>query len=167
MLQKSVNATFAPGIEGMPAVVEENHYTAVTKIAACVVTVGRFVFADDTKPNTHVNAKTTSGMVSGIVAYSRNYTGNFLPSMEIYAGQSLEIITTGKVWVKANNPSAAPKVGDFVYAKKADGTIVTSATNVADGIATNFVVTYVEKSDKNSMIIISNETAVGASAPTA
>ena len=165
-LQKVVGASFAPAVPGMPAVVEENHYTAVTLISSKPVTVGHFVFAAAAKASTHVDPSTTSGLPRGIVAFSRNYSGTFEPTMEVSKGQPLEIITTGKVWMKADNQSAAPKVGDFVYAMKADGTIQTSLTNITEGIPTNFVVTYVENdSDNKSMVIISNETATGKAVP--
>ena len=73
-LQSQVYTDMAPAVPGMPASVLETHYTAETHITASAVTVGNFVFADATDP-TKVNQAGT-GMVRGLVVYTRAYVGN-------------------------------------------------------------------------------------------
>ena len=161
-LQKAVNLYPAVAIAGMPASVDEAHYTAVTLKSEKPVNVGQFVFFSADKANTHVTQTAGGQPVRGLVHWVRTYAGELKGSMVAPAGSDLTIATEGNFWVKCDNPSTAPKVGDKVFAMDTDGSIQTSTTTVTSAQATNFVVTYVESpSDSKSMIIISNLTASG------
>ena len=157
-LQSQVYTTLAPAIQGMPASVLETHYTAETYITASAVTVGNFVFADSTAPDTKVNAAGT-GILRGLVVFSRQYVAN-VPSTtaQVAAGKPVQIATNGKFWVKATN--AAAKVGDYVLASQTDGSVTTQTGNAnkAGFTMTNFVVEKVLGSTAGSLVLISNQT---------
>lgn len=159
-LQTKVNVQMAPAIAGMPASVVESHYTALTHIAADPITVGNFVFADTTDGN-KVSAKGT-GMVRGLAIYTRQYVVGSVTaenSMVIPAGKLVQVATNGKFWVVATNANA--KIGDFVLASQADGSVTTQTGNAqkASFTMTNFVVEKVLGTTAKSLVLISNQTA--------
>lgn len=154
-LQSKVNVGLAPAIAGMPASVVETHYTAQTYQAASDLTVGNFCFADGTKVN-----KAGTGILRGIVVYTRQYiTGEVTAAnaMVIPKGGFAQIATNGKFWVVAQNASA--KVGDYVLASQADGSVTTQTGNAKkEGYTmTNFVVENVLGTEAKSLILISNQ----------
>lgn len=160
-LQTKVNVQMAPAIAGMPASVVESHYTALTHIAADPITVGNFVFADTTDGN-KVSAKGTGGMVRGLAIYTRQYVVGSVTaenSMVIPAGKLVQVATNGKFWVVATNANA--KIGDFVLASQADGSVTTQTDNAqkASFTMTNFVVEKVLGTTDNPLVLISNQTA--------
>jgi hypothetical protein len=158
-LQSKVNVGLAPAIAGMPASVVETHYTAQTYQAASDLTVGNFCFADATAAGTKVN-KAGPGILRGIVVYTRQYiTGEVTAAnaMVIPKGAFAQIATNGKFWVVAQNASA--KVGDYVLASQADGSVTTQADNAKreDYTMTNFVVEKVLGTEANPLVLISNQ----------
>ena len=154
-LQSQVYTEMAPALPGMPASVLETHYTAETHITASVVTVGNFVFADATDPNKINQAGT--GLVRGLVVYTRSYVGNGA-SLQLPKGIPVLVATNGKFWVVAKNANA--KVGDYVFASQTDGSITTQTANtaLASHTKTNFVVEEVLGTAANSLVLISNQT---------
>lgn len=154
-LQSQVYTEMAPALPGMPASVLETHYTAETHITASVVTVGNFVFADATDPNKINQAGT--GLVRGLVVYTRAYVGNGA-SLQLPKGIPVLVATNGKFWVVAKNANA--KVGDYVFASQTDGSITTQTANtaLASHTKTNFVVEEVLGTAANSLVLISNQT---------
>jgi hypothetical protein len=158
-LQSKVNVGLAPAIAGMPASVVETHYTAQTYQAASDLTVGNFCFADATAAGTKVN-KAGPGILRGIVVYTRQYiTGEVTAAnaMVIPKGAFAQIATNGKFWVVAQNASA--KVGDYVLASQADGSVTTQADNAKreDYTMTNFVVEKVLGTEAKPLVLISNQ----------
>lgn len=158
-LQSKVNVGLAPAIAGMPASVVETHYTAQTYQAASDLTVGNFCFADGTDAGTKVN-KVGPGILRGIVVYTRQYiTGEVTAAnaMVIPKGAFAQIATNGKFWVVAQNAQA--KVGDYVLASQADGSVTTQTGNAKkDGFTmTNFVVENVLGTEAKSLVLISNQ----------
>lgn len=158
-LQSKVNVGLAPAIAGMPASVVETHYTAQTYQAASDLTVGNFCFADDTAGGTKVN-KAGPGILRGIVVYTRQYiTGEVTAAnaLVIPKGAFVQIATNGKFWVVAQNASA--KVGDYVLASQADGSVTTQpGIDKKDGYTmTNFVVENVLVTGTKPLVLISNQ----------
>lgn len=158
-LQSKVNMGLAPAIAGMPASVVETHYTAQTYQAASDLTVGNFCFADSTAAGTKVN-KAGAGILRGIVVYTRQYiTGEVTAAnaMVIPAGAFAQIATNGKFWVVAQNAGA--KVGDYVLASQADGSVTTQTgdANTTGYTMTNFVVENVLGTEAKSLVLISNQ----------
>lgn len=157
-LQSKVSQRICPAIAGMPASVVETHYLAKTPQAATAIPVGAFVFADTTDPNKVSN--TGTGMVRGIAIFVRGYVSpGTTPSATIPAGAPVTVATEGKVWVVATNASA--KVGDYVFASQTDGSVLTNASNAAQGghTLTNFRVEAVEGESAKSLVLISNQVA--------
>lgn len=158
-LQSKVNVGLAPAIAGMPASVVETHYTAQTYQAASDLTVGNFCFADTANAGTKVT-KAGPGILRGIVVYTRQYiTGEVTAdnAMVIPAGAFAQIATNGKFWVVAQNAGA--KVGDYVLASQADGSVTTQTGNTKqEGFTmTNFVVENVLGTGEKSLVLISNQ----------
>lgn len=156
-LQSQVLTTMAPALPGMPASVLETHYTALTAITASDVTVGNFVFADATNAD-QVN-KAGTGMVRGLVIYTRQYVGtpDSTNSLKLPKGIPVQIATNGKFWVKATNANA--RVGDYVLASQTDGSVTTQTGNAnkAGFSMTNFIVERVEGTTAGSLVLISNQ----------
>lgn len=166
-LQSKVNTAIAPAIAGMLASVDEAHFTAVTLKSKTAITVGNFVFfAEDGDANDYVVQVHGTKPVRGLAIWNRVFNNAGLTaSMSAPAYSDLTIATEGAFWVKADNQSTPPKVGDKVFAMDADGSIQTHASTVSSAQPTNFIVTYVEsKSDNKSMIVISNLIAQGDAA---
>lgn len=167
-LQKKVGANLAPAIAGMPGSVIDGHYSAEVHLAADQVTIGTFVFADGTDNEKVTNKGTATKFVRGIAVYVRNYVSAKLDAtMTVPKGSHVTVATQGNFWVIATN--ASPKIGQYVYAKQADGTVVTDNSNTvsnADKVLTNFRVVKVLGTAENSLVLISNQgaavTQVGA-----
>lgn len=167
-LQQKVGMNLAPAIAGMPGSVIDGHYTTETPQAADQVTIGTFVFADGTNNDMVTNKGTATKFLRGLAVYVRNYvSANLAPSMVVPKGAYVTVATQGNFWVIATN--ATPKVGQYVYAKQADGTIHTDDSNAnggSDKVLTNFRVVKVMGKDANSLVLISNQgtavTQVGA-----
>lgn len=158
-LQQKVGTNLAPAIAGMPGSVIDAHYSAEGHQAASPITVGTFVFADTTDPTKVSNKGSATALVRGIATYVRNYvTAGLDASMVIAKGQTVTVAGQGKWWVKATNAQA--KVGDYVFATQADGTVFTNAANAAQvgKTLTNFRVESVLGTEANSLVLISNQT---------
>lgn len=157
-LQSQVYQTMATALPGMPASVIETHYTALTRQATAEVTVGNFVFFDGTDA-TKV-APSGTGMVAGLVVFTRQYVGAvYTGSLKVAKGSPLQIATNGKFYVTATNASA--KVGDYVFASQTDGSISTATANTTQSgkTITNFRVVEVLGTTANSLVLISNQNA--------
>ena len=132
-LQKQVNLTVAPGVQGDKATPDQSVYTPINPLAAVALPVGRFVFpvveggARDNSRATNVAGTATEilGFVERVINYL-NYDVFEDGTLTVPEGAALTVAVKGDYWAVS---STAATVGQSVLASTADGSISTGTAD--------------------------------------
>lgn len=140
MAQSQVYTSIAPGVPGQKATLNPAVYLPHTPLADGEVVIGTFVWVG-TDPT--IQAKNTGtgaplGFVERNIVYP-NYDVTAEGSLVAHDGATLTVATKGDFWAVAG---AAAVVGNKVFAKTADGTLLFGAAGatVSGGVETQFKV---------------------------
>lgn len=132
-LQKQVNLTVAPGVQGDKATPDQSVYTPLNPLAAVALPVGRFVFPvassgviDNTQAtNAAGDATAVLGFVERVINYV-NYDVFEDGTLTVPEGAALTVAVKGDYWAVS---STAATVGQSVLASTADGSISTGTAD--------------------------------------
>lgn len=156
-LQTQVGFDVAVGLPGDLATPNQGIYQPINFIAEDVVTVGNFVYASATAPETMAVAYSTGnakplGLLKRDMGYM-NYDLMSPGTLDVPAGSNLTVAIKGDFWVVSSTNAS---LGDAVFADLSTGAISTApaGTTVAGSIETNWKVK--TSGAAGDMIIISN-----------
>lgn len=137
--QKQVYTSVAPGVAGDLATPDQAIYQAVNFTAEEPCTIGNFVFASTTEPETQAVAA-GSGAPLGLVQRNLSYPNWDVTSagtLVVPAGSTLTVAILGDFWVVSTTDAT---VGQAVFAGETDGSISTddAGATVSGSIETSW-----------------------------
>lgn len=132
-LQKQVNLSVAPGVQGDKATPDQSVYTPLNPIAAVDLPVGSFVFPvvsggvmDNTQAtNVAGDATAVLGFVERVINYV-NYDVLQDGTLIVPEGATLTVAVKGDYWAVS---TTAATVGQAVLASTADGSVSTGTAD--------------------------------------
>lgn len=132
-LQKQVNLSVAPGVQGDKATPDQSVYTPLNPMAAVALPVGSFVFAvisggvtDNTQAtNVAGDATAVLGFVERVINYV-NYDVLQDGTLIVPEGATLTVAVKGDYWAVS---TTAATVGQAVLASTADGSVSTGTAD--------------------------------------